>query len=367
MQNLAPVTSAWLTEVLRASGYLPHGAVVALNSVATEAFNSATQRLELNYSADAPADRSNALILKRNIREPWAIEAGAAEVAFYQFVAALDPTPPAIVPCYAAAYDPTSGDSYLLLQDLSATHAPPITRDQQISIVHSVPSADAINQVIDTLARQHAYWWQHASLSSGRFEIGYWTRNAERFMLYLQRRRAAWDDLIAHESDWFPQDLRELYASVLDGLEHHWQRDIEPRFRNNMNLTLIHGDSYFTNFLVPKGSSGETYLIDWQSPCVDIAGYDLANLLATFWTSEQRHEHDRERAALRRYHDMLLAHDVRNYTWEDLVADYQIALIGWLLVPLQDRHDGSPRDYWWPKMQCTVAAFRDWRCDERLG
>jgi len=147
-----------------------------------------------------------------------------------QLVAALPDAPPAIVPCYAAAYDPDSGNSYVLLQDLSATHMHPVTRDQQISITAAVPPADLIERVIDTLAQHHAYWWDHALLHGETFEIGYWSRNAERFGLYLQRRRTSWDSLVANEAAWFPDDLRDLYARVLDHLEQHWARYLEPRF-----------------------------------------------------------------------------------------------------------------------------------------
>lgn len=154
---------------------------------------------------------------------------------------------------------------------------------------------------------------------------------------------------------------------VLNHLRQHWEHYLEPHFRTQTHLTLVHGDAYFANFLCPKdASSSATYLLDWQSPVVDIGGYDLANLCATFWTSEQRHEAEREEKILERYYRALRTHGVRNYTREDLITDYQTGLIYWLLVPLQDRYDGSPKDYWWPKMQCVVAAFREWRYGELL-
>jgi hypothetical protein len=106
---------------------------------------------------------------------------------------------------------------------------------------------------------------------------------------------------------------------------------------------------------------------DWQSPTVDIGGYDLANLCATFWTPEQRHATQREERILRRSLATLQASGVRDYGWKDLVEDYQSGLIYWLFVPLQDRFGGAPKDYWWPKMQCLAAAFREWRCEELLG
>jgi hypothetical protein len=363
-----PITPAWLTAVLRASGALAHGQVLAATSEPTGAFNSHTSHLQLHYSNDAAPRLTANMILKQNVPEPWGVEAGAQEVAFYRLIAALPDSPPAIVPCYAAAYDHASGNSYLLLQDLSATHAHPVTRDQLISITDAVPPVRAIERVIDTLAQHHAYWWNHPQLHGGTFEIGYWSRNAERFALYLQRRRVSWDSLIANEAAWFPDDLRDLYVRVLEHLEQHWQRYLEPRFRAKSNLTLVHGDAYFANFLCPnEPTGGTTYLLDWQEPTVDIGGYDLANLCATFWTSEQRHEAQREQQILRRYHAMLQAHGVRDYAWPDLLTDYQTGLIFWLLMPVQDRYGGAGKDYWWPKLQCLVAAFREWHCADLLG
>jgi thiamine kinase-like enzyme len=200
-------------------------------------------------------------------------------------------------------------------------------------------------------------------LWTGGFEIGYWSRNAERFQLYLQRRRAAWESLIAAERAWFPADLRELYEHALAGLPRHWERYLEPRFSTRQNLTLVHGDAYFANFLCPKDAGdGATYLIDWQSPTVDLAGYDLANLIAAFWTPEQRHGQQREVEILRRYHRALQQHGVSNYSWEELLTDYRTGLIFWLLIPVQDCHGGAGKDYWWPKMQCLAAAYREWNC-----
>jgi hypothetical protein len=90
-----PITPAWLTAVLRASGALAHGEVLAVSSAPTGAFNSQTSHLQLHYSDDAAPRLTANLILKRNISEPWGIEAGAQEVAFYQLIAALPNRPPA--------------------------------------------------------------------------------------------------------------------------------------------------------------------------------------------------------------------------------------------------------------------------------
>jgi hypothetical protein len=172
---------------------------------------------------------------------------------------------------------------------------------------------------------------------------------------------------MAAEGSWLPLELQALYEQLFAGLPAVWERYLEPRFHARRHLTLIHGDAYLSNFLCPRpGADGPTYLLDWQSPSFDIGGYDLVNLCATFWTSEQRHEDAREERILRRYLQMLQDRGVRGYEWDDLMIDYQLGLIFWVLMPVQDAADGSDTDYWWPKMQCLTTAFREWRCQELL-
>ncbi len=365
MRNLPlpdKVTSHWLTTVLQQAGHLPHGAVTAVAAQASVAFNSRTSFLHLTYSVDAPPDLPTRFVLKQNASADWAKVAGAAEAKFYRLVATLPDHPPMTIPCYAAAHDETSGDSYLLLQDLSTTHAPPVTRDEQISL-EGVPSKMVIGAVVDTLAQLHAYWWQHPRLTDDTFAVGYWSRTAERFAQYLAHRRRSWERLSTAEQAWLPAEVRTFYEQLFDHLEPHWARALYPRFQTHENLTLLHGDAYFANFLSPKvGATGRTYLLDWQSPSVDLGAYDLVNLCATFWTSAQRNKLDREMSILQRYHHGLLRHGVTGYSWEQLLADYRSGLIFWVLMPVQDGADGAAKRYWWPKMQCLIAAFDEWEC-----
>jgi len=205
-------------------------------------------------------------------------------------------------------------------------------------------------------------------LQTDVFDVGYWSRNAERFERYLQRRTASWNSLIANEGAWFPDHLRELYEQTLAHLPRYWERYVEPRFRAKSNLTLVHGDAYFANFLSPKLPGADaTYLLDWQSYGFDIGAYDLGNLCSTFWTPEQRHEDQREEKILRRYYRGLQAQGVKNYSWDDLLTDYKMGLIFWILMPVQDHFGRSNRKYWWPKMQCLVAAFEEWHCEDLLS
>lgn len=125
-------TADWLSDLLRQAGILQQGAVTHIEQQQSGAFNSQLAFLRLHYSADAGPNLPACVVLKRNIAADWAIEAGSEEVKFYNLVASLPGHPPITPPCYTAQYDKASGQSCLLLQDLSETHASP---DQQLSLV----------------------------------------------------------------------------------------------------------------------------------------------------------------------------------------------------------------------------------------
>jgi hypothetical protein len=362
-----PVTAEWLTEALAEGGALPRGEVATVTPRANDAFNSAAVHLAVTYSPDAPAPAPRRLFLKRNIDAAWGRDAGKSEVAFYHLVATYQRGLPMIVPCYSAEYDPESGDSHCLLLDVSETHVPPTTRDALIAL-RGVPSAAALDQAVGALAAFHAFWWEHPSLGREPVtEVTWWYRDEEHFAAHVVRRRREWDAFIAAEGDWFPAELRALYERVLDRMPVLWDRYIGPRVMALRHLTLGHGDCYLTQFLCPRdGATGPTYLIDWQGAGTDFNGFDLVHLFG-FWTAAQRRVGNRQERLLRRYHAGLLAHGVRDYSWEDLLGDFRLMLTILLLYPVWDETNGSARSYWWPKMQCFSDAYRELDCEELLA
>jgi thiamine kinase-like enzyme len=338
-------TPAWLTAVLRQVKALGKGEVTALQVVPTGAFNSLTCSLVASYSPETPQSIPRQWVLKRNRPESWSTQAGTREARFYQMVAQLANHPKLIPPCWAYAYQEPEGSSYLLLEDLSETHTPPVTRAQQIGILEGVPDASQQEAVIDSLATLHAYWWEHPRMKRGFIEVGHWSRDKKRFDAYLAKPLSAWQDLQARRSAWLTPDWQDFYEWLFPRLSGLWKTYLEKRFRARKQLTLIHGDAYFSNFLCPKiAGSAPAYLMDWQSYSFDLGAYDLVNLLATFWTRQQRRVEGREAYLLRRYLDNLQVHGVRNYTWEDLRLDYRLGLIFWISMPRMEPQmtTGSP-------------------------
>lgn len=353
-----PITTEWLTEALRSAGVLPAGDVSACAATANDAFNSTATHLTLTYSADAPTTAPRRLFLKRNLNVDWAIASARDEVAFYQAVAQRDSLPPMVIPCYLATFDEERGASSLLLEDVSETHTAPLTRDDQLA-GDSVPDEAALDQAIDTLAAFHAFWWEQPELGT-TFPLGGWYGDAARFAAHVERRKGEWARFIAAEGEWLPGDLRAVYDDALIRLPHVWEAGLDAHMTTGRGLTLVQGDCYLTQFLIPRsGVAAPTYLIDFQGIAADLAAFDLTLMFAAFWTREQRQEHDRERRALRRYHTQLAAGGVREYTWDDLMRDYRLLLTIMLFYPVWDETNGSPRSYWLPKMRCLAAAYQD--------
>jgi hypothetical protein len=362
---LEQVTPDWLTTVLRQSGALEHGVVQTVTPLGNPAFNSAVAHLVLTFSPDASATAPSRLLLKRNLNEEWAKRAGAREVAFYKLVTSQAMPLPVVPRCYDAVHDAASGASHLLLLDLSDTHQAPLTRDQ-ILAGDSVPSARHLERVVDALAWFHAYWWEHPALGQGVASLSEWCRSADGFRRYVEQREREWASFSGAVGDWFPADLKVLYERTLLKLPTLWARHLERRVATLTHLTLLQGDCYFSNVLVPKTPDGPVALIDFQGVCADLGPADLVNLCATFWTREQRQDGHREERVLRRYHQKLQACGIDTYAWSDLLTDYRLRLIAWIFVPVWDQTNGSDQAYWWPKLRCLTDAFVDWQCESLL-
>ena len=106
------VTPEWLAGVLRASGALPRGDVIAVHATVEPPHNSTIVRLAPTYSEDAPPTAPARLLLKlsrlQGAEPSLTGERRQAEVEFYKRVAPAMPDPP-LARCHSAVYSPASG------------------------------------------------------------------------------------------------------------------------------------------------------------------------------------------------------------------------------------------------------------------
>ena len=156
----ADLTVPWLTSILR-----PHG--LALNSVQScvaellggeQGMTGQLARLRIQYQDDQP-ELPSTLIAKFSASEPAARTLISAlghyerEVRFYELLSSR--TPVSTPYCYNSSHDSETGFTLLVLEDLA--------RARNGNSVAGC-SVDEVTQVLATLARLHATWWQSVDL-----------------------------------------------------------------------------------------------------------------------------------------------------------------------------------------------------------
>lgn len=345
------ITPERLTQVLAAAGVILTGDVSHIRQLVNEAFNSAVTHLVIRYSDGAPDNAPRTLLLKR-MSNGW----GENEIAFYRSLHGYFSPP--VVHCYDAAFDAAFGASHLLLEDLSATHSPPISRTNLIQGT-AMPSRRALDAMMSALAALHARWWEDPRLGGGEpFSIRSWFSSDNSVEQHVSRRRRELDALTPHDET--VANYLPLYEEAWLRLPDLWERCLRRRIRDSQSLALTHGDCYFTQWLLPHRSPEATFLVDFDSVSGNLGAFDLVFLLATFWSPAQRAQHELE--CLRTYHATLVASGVQSYSWEDLLLDYRLMLAFIIFDAVFDQANGSSAHYWRRKMECLVSAYQDWDC-----
>src|SRR5262245_17054281 len=133
--HLSDINDVWLTSVLQHP-------IHVTERRSNPAFSSAIVHLTVrSESSDVP----ERLIVKLNANGD-----GEFEIKFYQLTTAQD-RPPLLHPrTLAFAYE--NGFSYIIQEDLSATHRTPVTRDEVLA-EHNMPSEVHLQQMTETIAR----------------------------------------------------------------------------------------------------------------------------------------------------------------------------------------------------------------------
>lgn len=333
-----------LEDALREAGVLPRGAIAEIAVRRNPTFSSAIYHLALRYRHDAPLEAPRALLLKRNHDH-----AGAREVAVYRLAQAEAGTPLPLLPCYEATYDPTTGASRLLLADLSATHAPAATT-ARLMAGEGAPPRHTLRWLLRALARFHAHWWNDPRLGSDDvpFELHPWYATAAHFDATLLRWQREWREFRGSAGAGLPADWAARYERALDRLPALWERALARRVEQRRCLTLTHGEAYLSRFLTPRAGRGRTYLVDLENVRANFAAFDLAKLLATFWTPARQQLSTPY--ALHHYHRALLAQGVRDYTFRQLHEDYRLMRTLLRFEPVADALAGASESYWRVKM-----------------
>ncbi|KAH0612406.1 uncharacterized protein H6S33_010458 [Morchella sextelata] len=225
-------------------------------------------------------------------------------------------TPHPVSPAYA--------DTTLLLDDLTPAYS--LSYSHRYSPAHTAA-------VLRWLANFHATYWNHEPVplippplqaAAPDTAQGVWQRGG---YWYLDTR--------VEEMESFTDDPGD-YAFLLPHVQIVAERlRVRP---GDLGSTLIHGDCKAANIVfAPPGVGGEVAcaLYDFQYVGVGLGVQDLAYFLGTSVNARDL-EGGGEEALLRVYYDELVAalgrsgNGVEGYMWEDLVGQWECALVDWM-------------------------------------
>ncbi len=278
--------------------------------------------LDLTYADGCAGDLPERLVLKTMLVSPHAPpEMFETEVRFYN---ELRPSLPIETPrCYAASFDPTTGQFGLLLEDLTE-------RGARFPNATEAVSVDEVGALLDQLASLHALFWKSprfatdlawvATPKSGGMS-GIFERHGLAIVSDQVHRHPFKQELIAP----LGLDVDELWAGLT----------VAERLLEAAPCTLLHGDSHIGNtYLLPDGTAG---LLDWQLQVRGCWAHDVVYLLSTALDPDVRRAEGRD--LLRRYLDALMSHGVRDAPGPDEAWEWCRRavlwglVIGWLITP----------------------------------
>jgi len=305
----------WLNSVLLQSGQLESGSVAGFSfEEMNGGYTSTVYRLQICYESPIGLAPESAVIKfhskSRTIRETFQyLDIYQKEVHFYQFIdSALELPVPA---CYAAEYDPNSGDFVLLLEDLSAARLGSWKHDSIGDTKIALPQ----------LAKIHAKFWGDSALK----DYGWIVEPTEvptsdvigtEWIKNLAQAKSA------HRDQW-PDHIWK----VCDKIEAHW--DSIMRYMNQSSHTLVHTDSHLGQMFFPTEELPRYYLFDWQFPSKALAAEDVVHLIVNDLSIEDRREHEAELIDL--YFESLRRHGVTDFSREKLWFQCKLSLM-WLIL-----------------------------------
>lgn len=320
------LTAELLTEVLAVD--YPGVHVDSVDVVATkrcgEGIASTADRmvLDLTYAEGSAGDLPERLVLKTMLVSPHApSEMYETEVRFYN---ELRPSLSVETPqCYAASFDPATGQFGLLLEDLTE-------RGARFPNAILPVSVDEVGALLDQLASLHAQFWRSPRFTA---DLAWVATPKLGGMSGIFERHGL--EIISDQVRRHPFK-RELIAPLGLGVDELWAALAEAeRSLESAPITLLHGDSHIANtYLLPDGTGG---LLDWQLQVRGCWAHDVVYLLSTALDPEVRRAEGR--ALLARYLNALASRGVPDApspeeAWEWCRRAVLWGLvIGWLITP----------------------------------
>jgi hypothetical protein len=300
------LTPDWLTAALRFAGIIDSNRITGVRSKAIGNGKLGTNLLlELEY-AQSEAGIPASLVAKLPATDELARQAGVAyglywrEVRFYQEIA---PTVGDCVPrTLFADISDNRQDFCLLFEDLS-----PASGGDQLLGCTLNQAAD----VMDAAADLHGPRWGDITLNDRA-----WLSREALIPAYTKNYQTMMDPFCERYAETLPGDIMEVARRFGAHIQNYFALQRPP-------WTITHGDFRLDNVLFSaRGGTLPVAVLDWQTASLGPGVTDVAYFLGAGLLTDPRRQH--EESLLRRYHERLLAHGVRDYSWQACWQDYRL-------------------------------------------
>jgi hypothetical protein len=309
-QDVQSLTPEWLTEVLRDRAPGRDSEVTSFRAErlgVEQGWVGEVARLDLSY-AETAAGMPSSVVVKFSPPDSDGVFS-LHEANFYREIAAGHDF--AVPACFYAAPDSKTGESVLLLEDLS--------RLRTVSFLTGCTPEEAEAAVM-ALAKVHVGWWCDESLD-----------------------RRDWMLSIASTdfSNWWAQYPFRI-RSILPGFEiPRGLMDLGDRFANDTAavldriegapFTAIHRDIHVDNLLFGvEREDPPVILIDWQTAGRGKGITDVAYLLISSLSPSDRR--DSEGKLIDMYHGYLVESGIEDYSLEQCWSDYKLGVASKLFI-----------------------------------
>jgi len=327
------VTPHLLTAIFRANQVLNDSESIAkIRKVQSEeTADSFTAILALQYK-DFRTQRHAPDKIFIKLVKPKTADKGKKEITFYNDIAApvikqfgLDKL--RIPRCYDAFYDDITGQSHLILEDISSAF--------RVNRQNGPQTVRHAEQIVQSLAHLHAYWWQHDRL-------GLLSPLPDELLLdrQLGQYQQKYEEMMQFSSGQINLAQREILKQIVAAFPTTRRR----RLLEGKGLTITHQQLHPGNLMY---SHRNVILIDWQGWQVRTGTDDLAYMMACYWPEATRAA--QEKRLLQIYYNTLLESGVTDYTWEMCWYDYRASVAACITRILSGwSRDKMMSGYWKP-------------------
>lgn len=330
------ITNKWITDVLYQNNALRKGKVLSIKirKDGSTPFSNRIQFLDLELSPDANADAPRSVVFKA--------QDDAKEYYFYSELLSVSPKTPTF-DYYFKGYNHQRNISIFLSPDITASHF-----QTQWPVP---PTDDQCKKAVSILAHMHAAWWKHPRLNDVEKKLEgskNWTKRYKKAISVLS-------EFIDFLGDRLSTQRRSTYEQIIPL--------VEKSFSQRENLTFIHGDAHFWNFMFPRNSNeNQTLIFDWDMWDIGSPTDDLAYMIGLHWYPERRKRLESELLAT--YHQALVAEGVRSYSFDALWQDYRLSCLRNMLIPVWQWSRNIHPSVWWFHYERSFLTYEDLLCNE---